>query len=181
MVLDALRARLEALLADRARSGNTRAYAEGLYQAMVDTKVAIAEIRSAQRATERELQEEQQRLTDAERRGRLAEEIQDAETVQLASMWTTRHRERIEVLTRKRAVQDDELRMAERQMDEMGEAYRKARVGIGPGADLPTDPTGGAAEALDRELQSELGVLDRQAREDQARQQLEDLKRRMGK
>jgi hypothetical protein len=69
-------------------------------EAVVDAKVAVAEIEEAVDRTERELAAERQRLADAERRGRLAGEIQDQETVQVAERFVAKHRERAGVLER---------------------------------------------------------------------------------
>jgi hypothetical protein len=176
MALDDLRARLDKILGDLERQGDARGAASGLFQAMVETKSAIAGLKDALAATARELAVEQQHLTDAERRGKLAAEIQDKETAELAEIWTTKHRERVALLERKQAVQQDELAYAERQLEEMSNQYRQAKSGVSPGATtgasaLPDDP------ALDREG----GRLDREAQAARVQQQLADLKRKLGK
>jgi hypothetical protein len=86
-------------------------------------------MRSALTATENELAQERRQLEDAERRGRLAAELPDSETVALAQRYTQRHRDRIAVLERKVAVQRDELAMAEREMGEILQEYRTSRSG----------------------------------------------------
>jgi hypothetical protein len=86
-------------------------------------------MRSALAATERELEVERRQLADAERRGRLAAELPDADTVQLAERFAQRHRERVGVLERKLAVQRDELTLAEREVADMLAEYRTARPG----------------------------------------------------
>ncbi|MGH7613209.1 MAG: hypothetical protein ACREMW_04070, partial [Gemmatimonadales bacterium] len=77
---DALRAALEAATPP----GDLRDLARQMREAVVDAKVAVQEMREALARTEVELGAERQRLADAERRGRLAAEIQDQETVQVA-------------------------------------------------------------------------------------------------
>jgi hypothetical protein len=173
MVLEELRARIDRLLAER--GADTRAYASGLYQAMVETKAAVATIREALERTRRELEVEQQRLADAERRGRLAHEIGDQETADLADHWATKHRELTTVLERKLAVQEDELRLAERQLDEYGEAYRQARQGMPPSA-APVTPIPDTPELLRMERE-----LDRQTREALVKEQLAHLKKKLGR
>jgi hypothetical protein len=86
-------------------------------------------MRSALAATERELDLERRRLADAERRGRLAAEVPDTDTVQVAERFAYRHRERVSVLERKLTVQRDELALAEREVAEMLSEYRTARPG----------------------------------------------------
>src|SRR5438093_5004091 len=88
-------------------------------EAVVDAKVAVAEIQEAMTRTERELGLERQRLADAERRGRLAAEIQDQETVTVAERFAAKHRERLGVLERKLVAQREELALAQRELDEM--------------------------------------------------------------
>jgi len=176
MALDDLRARLDQILGDLERAGDARSAASGLFQAMVETKTAIAGIKDALAATVRELAAEQQNLTDAERRGRLAAEILDRETAELAEIWTTKHRERVALLERKRAVQQDELAYAERQLDEMSNQYRLAKTGVPPGA-----TTGASALPEDSALEREGGRLDREAQAARVQQQLADLKRKLGR
>jgi hypothetical protein len=86
-------------------------------------------MRSALLATEDELIQERRRLVDAERRGKLATEVPDPETVSLAERYAQRHRERIGVLERKLIVQRDELAIAERETQEMFLEYRGAKTG----------------------------------------------------
>jgi len=172
MAFEDLRARFEQLLAERGRGAGTRAYADGLYQAMLDLKVGIAELHSARDSSTRELTQERRQLEDAERRGRLAVQIGDQETVDLARIWTSKHSERIALLERKLQVQQDELRMAEAQMEEMREAYQRARAGVGPGGTAPPPPP---------ELDAAGFEIDRKAKESQVREQLAELKRKLGR
>src|SRR6266478_1602970 len=88
-------------------------------EAVVDAKVAVAEVQEAIARTDREVSAERQRLADAERRGRLAGEIQDQETVSVADRFAAKHRERLGVLERKLANQREELALAQRELDDM--------------------------------------------------------------
>src|SRR3989449_2649838 len=72
-------------------------------EAVVEAKLAVGETREAVARTERDLTQERQRLADAERRGRLAAEIQDRETVDVAQRFAAKHRERAAVLEEKLA------------------------------------------------------------------------------
>src|SRR2546426_2895997 len=78
-------------------------------EAVVEAKLAVGETREAVARTERDLTQERQRLADAERRGRLASEIQDRETVEVAQRFAAKHRERAEVLAKKLAALQGEL------------------------------------------------------------------------
>src|SRR3989442_13229659 len=86
-------------------------------EAVVDAKVAVAEIREAISRTERELAVERQRLADAERRGRLAGEIQDQETVVVAGRVSAKNRERVGGVERKLATQREEGAFAQPGVD----------------------------------------------------------------
>ena len=123
-----MKARLEQLF--RASSpSDSRARAAALREALLEAKVGVSTMRSALAATEDELRQERRRLEDAERRGRLAAEVPDAETVALAERYVQRHRERVGVLERKLTVQRDELVMAEREVSEMFQEFRSVGSG----------------------------------------------------
>ncbi len=142
----------------------------------MDAKVAVAEVQEAIARTEREVRAERQRLADAERRGRLAGEIQDQETVAVADRFATKHRERLGVLEHKLAAQREELALAQRELDEMQSQLKSAE------RDRPAMEARRSAEpGLD--LQDELlqSDMDRAAREAAAARQLEELKKKMRK
>jgi len=138
-----------------------------LRAAMVEAKAAISALKSELAHTERTLAAERAQLEAAERRGRLAAEIPDAETVAVAERFAAKHRERVALLERKLQVQLDELALAERDLEELSRQYR----GI-PGAPPPPDETG------DPLLQYR---MDRAAQEAAAEAQLAQLKRKLGK
>lgn len=158
-------------------------------EAVVDAKVAVQEIREAIARTEREIVLEQQRLADAERRGRLAGEIQDEETVTVAERFTAKHRERAGVLERKLVAQREELALTERELAEMQNQLTSAE------RDRPAMEADRSAERAWRDVQAAGGArpgtdlqdellkseMDRAAREAAAGRQLEELKKKMRK
>ena len=151
-------------------------------EAVVDAKVAVAEIQEAITRTERELALERQRLADAERRGRLAGEIQDQETVAVAERFAAKHRERLGVLERKLVAQREELALAQRELDEMQAQLKSAeRERPMMEARRSAQEAGDGAAGVD--LQDELlkSDMDRAAREAAAARQLEELKKKMRK
>ena len=137
-----------------------------LRAAMVEAKAAISALKSELTHTERTLAAERAQLEAAERRGRLAAEIPDAETVAVAERFAAKHRERVTLLERKLQVQHDEVALAERDLEELSRQYR----GV-PGAPPPSDET-------DPLLQYR---MDRAAQEAAAEAQLAQLKRKLGK
>ncbi|HSD30999.1 MAG TPA: hypothetical protein VLB49_03750 [Gemmatimonadales bacterium] len=186
---DAVRAALEAATPP----GNLRELARQMREAVVDAKVAVQEMRAALARTEIELKVEAQRLSDAERRGRLAGEIQDQETVEVAERFAARHRERVAVLERKLAAQREELGLAERDLAEMQGQLKSAERG-GPGAPGGGGPMSSTEQAW-RDLQAAGGArpgvdlqddllkadMDRAALEQAADEQLDLLKQKLGK
>jgi hypothetical protein len=129
-VFESVKARLERFLREHTRP-DPGARAAALREAILEAKVGVGTMRSALVATERELVIERRQLTDAERRGRLAAEVPDAETVALAERFVVRHRDRVTVLEHKLAVQREELSLAEREVAEMVNEFRTARPGAG--------------------------------------------------
>jgi hypothetical protein len=152
-----------------------------LREALLEAKVGVSTMRSALQATQDELLQERRRLEDVERRGKLATEVPDPETVTLAERYAERHRERIGVLERKLTVQRDELAMVEREVQEMLLEYRSARAGA------PFE----SVEAAWRDLEAAgeerpgMGLGDETPTEDKLKQaveaQLAYLKKKLGK
>jgi len=182
---DALRAALDAATPP----GDLRDLARQMREAVVEARVAVQEMHQALTRSEAALAAERQRLADAERRGRLAAEIQDQETVEVAQRFTTKHRERVNVLERKRAAQQDELALAERDVAEMQAQLRKAEL------DRPQTSADRSTEEAWRDLQAAGGErpgmdlrdellkseMDRAAREAAAEKQLEEMKKKLRK
>ena len=183
-MFESVKARLEKLFRDHSRS-DPRAYLAGLREALLEAKVGVAAMRGALAATERELLIERRQLADAERRGRLAADLPDTETVVLAERFAVRHRERVAVLERKLVVQHDELALAEREVAEMLSQVRAGRPGLGAESiaaawrDLET--AGGDRPDLapdDERLRAE---ADRTLKEQAVEAQLAFLKKKFGK
>src|ERR1041384_6374274 len=109
--------------------GDLRDLTRQMSEAVVDAKVAVQELRAALTKSDAELVAERQRLADAERRGRLAAEIQDKETVDGAERFAGKHRERVGVLERKVAAQREELALADRELSDMQTQLKAADRG----------------------------------------------------
>jgi hypothetical protein len=175
---DAFRAALDA-----ASTPDLRSLSRQMREAVVDAKVAVGEVQQAIARTEREIAVERQRLADAERRGRLAGEIQDQETVAVAERFVAKHRERLGVLDHKLAAQREELALAQRELDDM-QTQLKAAAAAQPSTEKAwrnIEEAGGARPGMD--LRDELlqSDIDREAREAAAARQLEELKKKMRK
>lgn len=169
MGTDEFKARLDQLFA----AGASRREARGLHDALLDLKVGLKDLRDAFAKTQRELAAEEEQLATAARRGELAEGIQDAETAVIAREFSEKHRQRVDLLERKVAVQRDEVALAEREYEGMSERYRSSKQGAGEGGTVPQSSVDDADLLKTR--------LDRQGIEAAAQAQLELLKKRMGK
>ena len=181
-MFDRLRAALRAALDAATPPANVRDLTREMREAVIEMKAAVAELRDTLVRTGDELAAERRRLADAERRGRLAGEIQDKDTAAVAARFAAKHRARASVLERKVAAGRDELALAERDLAEMRADLRRAE------ADRPATEAERSAERAWREIERTGGVrpgldveLDRAAREAEADQQLRELKQRLKK
>ncbi len=172
MSLDELRARLDRLLSPLP---DRRTQAAGLHDALVELKVAAGQNRDAMAAAQRELRSERQHLEDAERRGRLAGEIGDAETGRIAEQFAGKHRERVGLLERKVAVIQDELAYIEREQESRTAELHNVRQGVAGSPRPSVEPES------DRELEALRQKAEREARDQAVQQQLDLLKKKLGK
>lgn len=186
-MFEGLRARIEQFLAQHTAPGDRRATAQQLHQAVIEAKMAVSQMRDALAATERELALERKQLEDAERRGKLAAGIADQETTALAERFAVKHRERVQVLQRKLAVQQDELAIAEREVGEMTAELRSAKQGLGAADQSSSaawrdiESAGGSRPGTDLNDELLRSNLDRAAHEAAAEAQLAHLKKKLGK
>lgn len=148
-----------------------------LHKAAVEGRAALLELRDALARTERDLTIERRHLEDATRRGGLAADIGDQETVVVAEQFVGKHRERVAVLEQKLAAQQAELALLDRDVGEIVARLKEVELRRGTPAEgsrmqPPPDVSDGA----------EVGAtLDRAAREADAEARLRDLKHRMGR
>ena len=182
-VFDSLRARLDRLFAEQ--GANPRARTLALREALVEAKLGLEMMRESLGATERELVSERKQLDDAERRGRLAAQVLDVETVSVAERFAGRHRERVAVLERKLAVQRDELTLGERELEEMAAQYRASGL---PDADASLraawreiEAAGGTRPETDLESELLRAQTERRLMEEAVEAQLAHLKKKLGK
>ncbi len=184
-MFDGLKARLDRLLRELEPAGSgAREQAGLLREALLEARVGITTMRDALAAAERELAAERKHLDDAVRRGRLAAEVPDPETVALAERFAARHRERVAVLERKVVVQREELELAQREVREMAEEYRRAAAGRSPAASIDAawrdlEAAGATRPTLEEDRLA--AEADRRRMEEAVEAQLAYLKKKMGK
>jgi hypothetical protein len=152
---------------------------------LVEAKLGLDRMREGVSATDRELASEGKQLDDAERRGRLAAQVPDPETVSVAERFAARHRERVVVLTRKLEVQRDELTLAERELEEMAAQYRASNR---PEAEASLraawreiEAAGGVRPETDLESELLRAQTERRLMEEAVEAQLAHLKKKLGK
>jgi hypothetical protein len=146
-------------------------------QTLALARVARDDVRAAYAASITKLEGARAELATIMRRGELARQIDDQETVAVAERFAETQRSTVGVLERKVAVQYEELTMAERTVTEM-EAELKTVTGRGPAPDLTPDPSVAGAASVDS---SDFRGLDDAARAQSADERLGELKRRMGR
>jgi hypothetical protein len=165
-VFEGVKSRLERFLREHSRD-DPRERAALFREALLEAKVGLSAMRDGVAATERELAAEREHLAAAERRGRLAADLPDTETMAVAERFSLRHRERVGVLERKLAVQRDELSLVEREVAEMLAEYRGARRGNSESLDA-------AWRDLEAAGQDRPGLGQEEGNTDQAEQTLKD-------
>jgi len=128
-------------------------------------------------------------LATAERRREQAAAINDAETMEIADKYSARLRERVAVLEKKVAAQQEELSLAERDLAEMTSqlaeaAKRRPAETSSRSAEAAWNELGkGGMDRPETDLEGELlkGRMERAAREAAADAKLDELKKRMGR
>jgi hypothetical protein len=152
----------------------TRAVLSMMRDALVEAKVAVASLRAELEETRARLVRERNELATVQRRGRMASEIGDEETVRVATQYEKKHGERIVVLERKLQAQEAELTLAEQEMTEMRLQMKSAGIAAPDLSAASSMPPVDPADELRR-------TVDRAAREAEAERKLAELKRRMSK
>jgi len=175
-MFERLRAAVNAALDAATPPPDWRDFRNQLHAAAVEGRVAVMQLRDALTATDRALASERVRLDDARRRGGLAADVGDDETVAVAERFAAKHAERVAMLEQKQAAQQTELALMERDLDEVVARLREVELRGGVAAEgsrvqPPPDVDDGALGAS----------MDRAAREAEAEARLRELKNRMGR
>lgn len=186
-MLDGWRDRLERLLSDLTPDADPRDRSGPLKESMVELKLELQALQDDLQATMKELHEERRYLADAERRGRMASEVPDPETVSIAEEFAEKHHQRITLLERKQMVQEQEMAMARRDLDELRTRFKAASMGLEDDGNLASvnrawrDLEAAGGQRPETDLGGELlqADLDRQAKEAAVDEQLAYLKRKM--
>jgi len=184
---------------------------KGMVDEVSDAKVAVRELESLIARTEAEIEREKKESSTARRRGKMARDIGDQETADVAAQYASKHEERLRVLEQKATALRQELELRTKEVDEMIAKVKEARAkrdalaatsgrtaargSIGEADDLfaeldrmagkigDEDARAHAAEAFDDMDLDNVDAFDDPPRapELDVDQRLEELKRRMGR
>ena len=172
---------LKQSLRDALAGGSTPASVALMRDALVEAKLAVGQSRSARDGTAAQLAHERTELETVRRRGELAAQINDAETVAVAKRYEQKHADRVAMLERKLAALETEVALGESELEEMSTQF-KAMAGSARSGPAPSAP---AAQAGLDERETEHNALRREAehaaRAADADRRLEELKKRMGR
>ncbi|MCH7474645.1 MAG: hypothetical protein IIA27_08225 [Gemmatimonadetes bacterium] len=185
-MFERLREALDVMLDTTASGGD----AAGLmHDAVVEARVSLDVMGEQIARTAQRLEREREQSRDAERRGKLAEGIEDWETVEIAKRFAAKHSEHISVLERKLEAQRAEAELAQKEFSQMREQLKQMRQKT-MGADATArveaawrdiERAGGVRP--DRDLEQDLlrSQLDAATKEAMADEQLRQLKKKMGR
>jgi hypothetical protein len=192
MVFEGFRRSFDDLLSRATKPEERHLVASRMKETLVQARMGLDDLRAGLETSKKRLAAEEQELDTVKRRKKLAEQINDADTVSIAGKYEQMHLERVEVLQRKLSVQESELGLAERDVAQMtselkaviGGTDARATSAIDSAAaaeaEAAADPHGEASQ-----LRSELDSLGRARataeKEADADRRLDELKRRMGK
>jgi len=100
---------------------------KGMRDEVADAKVQIRELEDQIARTDAEVEREKGEVTTARRRGKMAQDIGDSETAEIATQYAARHEERHRVLEQKAAALRQELELRRNEVEEMVEKVKEAQ------------------------------------------------------
>ncbi|HET6681602.1 MAG TPA: hypothetical protein VFG84_10415 [Gemmatimonadaceae bacterium] len=189
-VFDDIRNAFRELLRGNPSADARRGILADMRETLVRARMGVDDLRQGVGETKRRLEAQRRELETVQRRKSLAEGINDAETVRVATRFESVQTEKVTILERKLENQEAELELVEREVQEMMSELKAAAAGAVP-PPLPHERAAKEAEAEvadltgDRALNEEMERMARaQRRADsaaEADEKLAALKRRMGK
>ncbi|HET9426711.1 MAG TPA: hypothetical protein VFO55_15210 [Gemmatimonadaceae bacterium] len=161
-----------------------REAASQMRETLIAAKMGLSEMRESLQKARTRLTQEERELETVRRRRQMALDINDAETVAIADKFVATHGERVELLRRKVAIQEDEVRMAEADVEAMTRDLKAAVSGtgdFGPNIAAPSPDLDFSGAAVADEIDALSRKRSRAEHHANAEAELEELKRRMGK
>jgi hypothetical protein len=184
MGFDNFRKSLEDLMNRHTPPTDRRETASQMRDTLIQAKMGLSEMRDGLDKARQRLAIEERELETVKRRRQMALDINDAETVAIADKFVATHGERVELLRRKVAIQEDEVRMAEADVEAMTRDLKSAVSGTGdfsPNIEAPSPDLDFTGAAVSNEIDALSRKRARAEHQANAEAELEELKRRMGK
>lgn len=188
MAFEGFRRSFDELLSRATKPEDRRIVATRMKDTLIQARVGLDELREALEKSRQRLVVETRELETVRRRRQLADGIGDRETAEIATKYEEMHAQRAEVVQKKVTAEEEELALAERDVESMTAELKAVLAGTGaPAGGTPAiDPgldsdLGGGGAALGDEIDSLGRQRARDAREADASRRLDELKRRMGK
>jgi len=188
-VFERLKNAINAALAASTPAPDPKAQGGLMREAAIEARSGVDIMKRDLALAEQQLAAERAELDVVRRRGEQAAQINDQETVEIAQRFQAKHEEKVRVLEQKVEAQRAELALAEKELAEIM-TQLKAIKDSAPadtnskieGAWRAMQAAGGARPGDELEEHEILkSHVDRAAREATADQQLQELKKRMGK
>ncbi len=180
-----LRRSLDEMLARATKPEDRRLIMVRMKGTLVQARLGVDDLRSALEQTRRKLEVEQRELETVRRRKALALKVNDTETVAIAERFEAQHDEKARILAEKLAVQEREVAVGERELEEMKAELRKAMSGTPLSAADTASLDDPLADESGAKASEEIDALARQRarteRDAEAERRLEELKKKMGK
>jgi len=101
---------------------------KGMRDEVADAKLQLREIEDQIVRTDAEVEREKKEVATARRRGKMAQDIGDAETAEIAAQYATRHEERQHVLEQKAQALRREVELRRKEVEEMLAKVKEAQV-----------------------------------------------------
>ena len=188
-MFDKLKDAINRALAASTPAPDAKAQGGLLKEAAVEAKSAVTVMQRDLKLAEQQLAVERQQLEDVVRRAEQAKQINDQETVDVATRFQAKHEEKVRVLEQKVEAQRAELALAEKELGEIMGQLKAVKDSAPADANSKIESawramqSAGGARPGDELEEHELlkSNVDRAAREATADQQLQELKKRMGK
>jgi phage shock protein A len=100
----------------------------GMRDEVAQAKVAMSELETQLARTKKEVEREQNEVATARRRGKMATDIGDAETAEIADQYAAKHAERLRLLEQKATALQGELDFQRKEVDSMMETFKEAKT-----------------------------------------------------
>jgi phage shock protein A len=100
----------------------------GMRDEVAEAQASVHELEDQIARTQREIERETDEVATARRRGKLAADIEDTETAEIAQQYATKHEERLRLLEQKVTALRAELDFQRKEVDGMMQKFKEAKA-----------------------------------------------------